>query len=102
MPAVLMQLQMLLSALSAFVQITPLSAKPRAMEALGFVGRALSAGAAAAEEWDDLSERLRSLRLEVEALAERREPLSPEDLEDALSRVRAASAGFRAAARART
>lgn len=101
MPAVLMQLQMLLSALSAFMQVTPLAAKPRALEALSFVGRALSAGAAAAEEVEDLADRLRVLRLEVEQMAQRREPLRPEELDAALARVRAASAGFQEAVRGR-
>lgn len=101
MPAVLMQLQMLLSALSAFMQVTPLAAKPRALEALSFVGRALSAGAAAAEEVEDLADRLRVLRLEVEQMAQRREPLRSEELDAALARVRAASAGFQEAVRGR-
>lgn len=101
MPVFLMQLQMLLSALTTVLQHSPLGEKPRAREALDLVASALSAGAAAAEDVHQVSDRLRDLRQEVERLAQRPSPVSPEELESALAQVRAASAGFRAAVQAR-
>lgn len=97
MPALLLQLQLLLAALSAFLPLVPPDARWRAGEMLAFIGRALLAGGAAAEELDDLAEKLRAIRAEVERLAVSGAPLSASDLELGHERLQRASAAFRAA-----
>jgi hypothetical protein len=91
----MLQLQMLLAALSAFLPLVPEESRERAAEVLAVVGKALSAGGAIATNLDDLAVKLAAIRAEVEAMAGR--GVTPEELEGAMTRVRAASAAFREA-----
>ena len=91
----MLQLQMLLAALSAFLPLVPEESRERAAEVLTVVGKALSAGGAIATNLDDLAAKLAAIRAEVEAMAGRH--VTPEELDTAMNRVRAASAAFREA-----
>lgn len=94
----LLQAQLLLAALSAFLPLVPERARDRAGELLDIAARALAAGGAVAANLDDLAQKLAAVRAEVEAMAAAGRNLTPEDLEEAMARVRAASAALRAAA----
>ena len=91
----MLQLQMLLAALSAFLPLVPEDSRERATEVLTVVGKALSAGGAIATNLDDLAAKLAAIRAEVEAMAGRH--VTPEELDAAMNRVRAASTAFREA-----
>lgn len=97
MHPLLLQLQLLLAALSALAPLLPGSGEGPVLRALGFVGQALSAGAAATQDLAVLAGKLKAMREEVEAIAVRETPLAAEELDAALERLRAASAAFRAA-----
>jgi hypothetical protein len=93
----MLQLQMLLAALSAFLPLVPEESRERAGEVLNVVGKALSAGGAIAANVDDLAQKLAAIRAEVEAMAAAGRSATPEQLDAAMARVRAASAAFREA-----
>jgi hypothetical protein len=93
----MLQLQMLLAALSAFLPLSPDDHRMRAAEILVVAATALAASTAVAANVDDLAVKLAAIRAEVEAMAAAGYAISGEDLEAAMSRVRAASAAFRAA-----
>jgi DNA-binding NarL/FixJ family response regulator len=86
---------MLLAALSAFLPLVPEESRERAAEVLSVVGKALSVGSAVATNLDDLAAKLAAIRAEVEAMAGRQ--VTPEELDAAMNRVRAASSAFREA-----
>lgn len=93
----LLQLQLLLAALSAFLPLVPEDYRVRAGEILDVAARALSAGGAIATNVDDLAVKLAAIRAEVEAMAGSGRAVSAEQLDAAMARVRAASTAFRAA-----
>lgn len=91
----LMQLQMLLSALVSALQASPLDKRPRAHAVLEAIGGALQVGAAIGEGAQVLAERVRAIRSAAEPNAG---PLTEADVEAVLAQVRTASETFRAAA----
>lgn len=93
----LLQLQLLLAALSAFLPLVPAEYRIRAAEILDVAAKALAAGGSVAVNVDDLAVKLAVIRAEVEAMAASGRVVSTEQLDAAMVRVRAASAGFRAA-----
>jgi uncharacterized membrane protein len=93
----MLQLQMLLAALSAFLPLVPEDSRQRAAEVLNVVAKALSVGGSIATNLDDLAAKLAAIRAEVEAMAQAGRNVSPEELDAAMARVRTASAAFRAA-----
>ena len=93
----ILQLQMLLAALSAFLPLVPSESRTRAGEILDVAARALAAGGSVATNLDDLAVKLASIRGEVEAMAKAGHAVTAAELDAAMARVRAASAGFRAA-----
>ncbi len=93
----ILQLQMLLAALSAFVPLVPNHSRVRVGEILDVVAKALTAGASVATNLDDLAVKLASIRAEVEAMAAAGREVSAAELDAAMARMRAASADFRAA-----
>jgi hypothetical protein len=93
----MLQLQMLLAALSAFLPLAPAEHRTRAAEILDVAAKALAAGGSVATNLDDLAAKLAAIRAEVEAIAISGEMVSAAQLDAAMDRVRSASAAFRAA-----
>jgi hypothetical protein len=93
----MLQLQMLLAALSAFLPLVPTDNRARAAEILDMAAKALAAGGAVASNLDDLAQKLADVRAEVESMAASNRTLTGDDLDKAMARVRTASAAFRAA-----
>jgi hypothetical protein len=91
----MLQLQMLLATLSAFLPLAPEDSRERAAEVLNVVAKALSVGGSIAANLDDLAAKLTAIRVEVEAMAGRN--VTAEELDVAMARVRTASAAFRTA-----
>lgn len=100
MQNMILQLQLLLAALSAFLPLLPQAHRVRAGDILDLVAKALSAGSVAAANLDDLAAKLAAVRAEVEAMAAAGREATAEELDAALARARAASNAFRAAAAA--
>ena len=97
MQTVLLQLQMLLAALSAFLPLIPSEARERAASFLDLAANALAAGGSVAAHLDDLAAKLAAVRAEIETMVAAGREVAPEELDAAMIRVRAASAAFRAA-----
>lgn len=93
----MLQLQLLLAALSAFLPLVPSEHRVRAVEILDVAAKALAAGGAIATNVDDLAVKLAAVRAEVETMAAAGKTVSEAELDAAMARVRAASASFRAA-----
>lgn len=93
----LLQLQLLLAALSAFLPLVPEEHRVRAAEILDVAAKALAAGGSIATNVDDLAVKLAAIRAEVETMAAGGRTVSEEQLDAAMVRVRAASTAFRAA-----
>jgi hypothetical protein len=93
----LLQLQLLLAALSAFLPLVPEEYRVRAAEILDVAAKVLAAGGSIATNVDDLAVKLAAIRAEVEAMAAGGRTVSVEQLDAAMVRVRSASAAFRAA-----
>jgi hypothetical protein len=93
----MLQLQMLLAALSAFLPLVPADHRARAAEILDVAAKALAAGGSIGANLDDLAVKLSAIRAEVEGIASRGDAISADQLDAAMARVRAASADFRAA-----
>ncbi len=93
----MLQLQMLLAALSAFLPLVPSDSRVRVAEILDMAAKALAAGGVVAVNLDDLARKLADVRSEVEAMAAAGRVLTSEDLDAAMAHVRTASAAFRAA-----
>lgn len=93
----ILQLQLLLAALSAFLPLVPEAQRNRAAEILDLAAKALATGESIAANVDDLAVKLAAVRAEVEAMAATGREVSEAELDAAVARVRAASAGFRAA-----
>lgn len=99
MHALILQLQMLLAALSAFLPLVPNRSRERAAEILQLAADALAAGGAVAINLNDLAEKLSVVRAEVEAMARTGRAVTPEELDGAIVRVRTASEALRTALR---
>jgi hypothetical protein len=97
MQALMLQLQMLLAALSAFLPLVPADIRARAAGFLDLAAKALAAGGAIGANLDDLAAKLAAVRAEVETMAANGREVSADELDAAMGRVRAASAAFRAA-----
>ncbi len=93
----MLQLQLLLAALSAFLPLVPAEHRVRAAEILDVAAKALSAGGSVASNLDDLALKLAAVRAEVEAMAATGRAVTADELDQAMARVRTASAAFRAA-----
>jgi hypothetical protein len=93
----MLQLQMLLAALSAFLPLIPAEHRARAAEVIDLVAKVLAAGGSVGANLDDLAAKLVAVRGEVEAMAVAGRAVTAAELDAAMSRVRAASAAFRAA-----
>ncbi|MGE0829203.1 MAG: hypothetical protein AB7O04_07620 [Hyphomonadaceae bacterium] len=97
MNGLVLQLQLLLAALSAFLPLVPEKSRDRASEILDMAAKALAAGASVTGNLDDLAKKLAAVRAEVEAIASAGRAVTPDELDAALQHVKAASAAFRAA-----
>jgi hypothetical protein len=95
---VVVQLQLLLGALSAILPLSPPEHRARLAEVFELAGRVLSVGALGGETLNDLTTKLRRVRVDIERLVETGAPVTPEQLDAAMAKVRRASAAFRAAA----
>ncbi|MBS0385692.1 MAG: hypothetical protein JSS00_10135 [Proteobacteria bacterium] len=93
----LVQLQLLLAALSALLPLLPDALRARAGEVLGVVGKALSLGGALSTGVGELAQKLAGIRAEIEAMAAARHAVTADELDAAMARVSAASAAFRKA-----
>lgn len=93
----IMQLQLLLTALSALLPLAPEQYRARIAEVLHLAAGALTAGGSVAANLDDLAVKLAAVRAEVEAMAASGHKVSAAELDAAMARVRAASAAFRTA-----
>lgn len=91
----ILQLQMLLAALSAFLPLVPDQRRAHAGQILDAAAKALTAGGAVAAHADDLALKLAAIRAEVEAIAAAGRPVSVAEFDAALARVRSASLAFR-------
>jgi predicted alpha/beta-fold hydrolase len=98
MLSVITQLELLLAAVSAFMPLVPEAQRPRATQFLTLAAQGLSLGANVATNLDDLADKLALIRAEVEAMAEAGIAVSADQLDAAMSRVRAAAKALRAAA----
>lgn len=93
----IMQLQLLLTAISALLPLAPDRYRARIAEILAISGQALAAGGAVAANIDDLAAKLAAIRAEVEAMAQAGHAVNEAELDTAMARVRAASTAFRSA-----
>lgn len=93
----IMQIQLLLTAISALLPFAPDRYRARIAEILSIAGQALAAGGAVAANIDDLAAKLAAIRTEVEAMAQAGHAVSEAELDAAMARVRTASAAFRSA-----
>ncbi len=93
----LLQVQLLLAALSAFLPLVPEDYRLRAAAFLDLAAKALAASGAVAANVDDLAIKLAAVRAEIEAMVASGQTVSVEQLDAAMLRVRSASAAFRAA-----
>ena len=97
MLSLMLQVQMLLTALSAVLPLIPAEQRARAAEFLNVAARALAVGGTIAGKLDDLASKLAAIRGDVEAMAAAGRAVTPGELDAALLHVRTASAAFRAA-----
>jgi hypothetical protein len=93
----MLQLQLLLAALSAFLPLVPDEYRSRAGEILDVAAKALTVGGVVGANIDDLAVKLAAIRTDVETMAASGAIVTAEQLDAAMTRVRAASAAFRQA-----
>lgn len=98
MQALILQLQLLLAALGALLPLVPAKSRARIGELFDLAGQVLKVGDAAARQADDLAVKLAAIRAGVERMAADGVMLTPDRIDEAFERVRAASAAFREAA----
>jgi hypothetical protein len=91
----ILQVQMLLTALSAFLPLVPEARRTRAAAILDLAAQALAAGGAVATNLDDLANKLATVRAEVEVMAAAGRAVTDAEMDAALTRVRTASTAFR-------
>jgi hypothetical protein len=92
----ILQIQLLLSALSAVLPLAPVNKRAQLAQILQTIASALALGEAAAETSKDLAVKFAALRAEIEHVAALSASARADELEAAFERVRAASAAFRA------
>jgi hypothetical protein len=97
MANLLIQVQMLVAALSALLPLLPEDQRGRAAAILEFAATALAAAASASANVDDLTFKLIAVRDEVDAMVRAGRTVTAGELDAAMARVRAASAAFRVA-----
>jgi len=97
MSNLILQVQLLLAALSAFLPFVPEAQRTRAAAFLDLAAQALAAGSAVASNIDDLAKKLAAVRADVEAMAANGHAMTEAEMDAALARVRSASMAFRAA-----
>jgi plasmid maintenance system antidote protein VapI len=97
MNSFLLQLQLLLAALSALLPLLPDGLRARAGEILDVAGKALSLGGALSTGAEELAQKLAVVRAEIEAMAAARHTLTADELDAAMARVNTASSAFRQA-----
>ncbi len=97
MTKIMLQLQLLLAALSALLPLLPSAHRAKAADVLDLAARALAFGHVVTTNVDDLAQKLAAVRAEVEAMAAAGVPVSDEKMDAAMACVRAASAAFREA-----
>jgi len=93
----LLQLQLLLAALSALLPLLPDTLRVRAGEILDVAGKALSLGGALSTGAEELAQKLAAIRTEIEAMAAARHTVTADELDAAMARVSDASTAFREA-----
>jgi len=92
-----LQLQLLLAALSAFLPLVPAEKRERASEIIDVAAKALAAGGSVGANLDDLALKLSAVRAEIETMVAANRAVTSAELDAAMARVRTASAAFRAA-----
>jgi len=97
MSNLILQLQLLLTAVSALLPLAPEQHRASAAEILDFAAGVLAAGGAVAANAPDLAAKLAAIRADVEIMAGAGRAVSIEEMDAAIARVRTASAAFRAA-----
>jgi hypothetical protein len=91
----IIQLQLLLGALSALLPLLPEGFRIRAGAILAIAAEALSLGGSMAADAEEVARKLAAVRSEVEAMAASHHTVTADELDAALARVDAASAAFR-------
>lgn len=97
MLSLMLQLQLLLAALSAFLPLVPTEHRTRAAEIIDIAAKVLAAGGSIGANLDDLAVKLSAVRAEVEAMAVAGRAVTSGELDAAMARVRSASTALRAA-----
>jgi hypothetical protein len=97
MQTFIIQVQLLLAALSAVLPLAPEGNRAQLAHVLESVAAALKLGESALHSAESLAAKLSALRREVERMAAVSPHASAEDLESVFERVRNASTEFRAA-----
>lgn len=95
--SVFVQVQLLMGALSALLPLAPEAMREKLAAVLDLAAQALRLTQAAARERDDLAEKLRRIRADIEAIVASGAAITPTRFDEAFARVQAASASFRAA-----
>jgi hypothetical protein len=98
MDAFILQIQLLLAALSAVLPLAPARSRAQLGHVLETIAAALKLGEAAAGAAEELAQKFARLHAEVTQMAALSTHVSAEELDAAFERVRAASAAFRGAA----
>ncbi len=97
MHKLMLQVQLLLAALSALLPLVPLEHRGRIAEILETAAKALAFTGVLGASADDIADKLARIRADVEAMATDGRAVTPDELAAAMSRVRAASADLREA-----
>lgn len=97
MHKLILQVQLLLAALSAVLPLVPLEHRGRVAEILETAAKALAFTGVLGAGAEDIAEKLAAVRADVETMAAAGRSVTDEELSAALTRVRAASADLRAA-----
>jgi hypothetical protein len=97
MSSVILQLQLLLGALSALLPLVPAATRISLGAILDVASKALSIGESAAGDLTALAQKLAAVRAEVEAMAAAGRDATPDELDAAIARIHAASDAFHAA-----
>ncbi len=97
MHRLILQVQLLLAALSALLPLVPADHRSRVAEILETAAKALAFTGVLGAGADDIAEKLAAIRADVEAMAVNGRAPSDQELGAAIARVRAASADLRAA-----
>ncbi|MDZ4693453.1 hypothetical protein [Terricaulis sp.] len=97
MNKLMLQVQLLLAALSALLPLVPLEHRGRVAEILETAAKALAFTGVLGAGAEDIAEKLAAVRANVEAMAAAGRAVTDDELAAAMTRVRSASADLRAA-----